>query len=60
MRLSPRDGMIPNEGIMACPIWIAEDDNLAGVGAFRVSFVKHCKFVFVPRLNAFMHLVHVP
>jgi hypothetical protein len=59
-RLSPGDNMILDEGIMACPIWIETNDNLVGVGAFRVSVVKHCKFVFVHGLNAFMRLVHVP
>jgi len=57
--LSPRDGMITDEGIMACPIWIAVNDNLAGVGAFCVTVVEHCKFVFVHGLNAFRHFVRV-
>ena len=52
--------MIPDEGIMACPIWIAVNDNLAGVDAFHVSVVEHFKFVFVHGLNTFMHLVHAP
>jgi hypothetical protein len=59
-RLSPGDDMIPDEGIMACPIWIAVNDNLAGVGAFRVSVVERCKFVFAHGLNAFRRLVRAP
>jgi hypothetical protein len=52
--------MIHDEGIMARPIWIAANDNLAEVSAFRVSVVEHCKFVFVYGLNALMRLVPVP
>ena len=60
MRLSPGDSMIPDEGIMARPIWIEVNDNLVGFGGFCVSVVEHCNFVFACGLNAFMHLVHVP
>jgi hypothetical protein len=52
--------MIPDKGIMVCPVWIAANDNLTIVGAFRVSVVGCCKFVFVHGLNAFRRLVRAP
>jgi hypothetical protein len=39
------------------PYWIEANDNLAGVCAFRVGVVDHCKFLLALGLNAFMHLV---
>jgi hypothetical protein len=39
------------------PYWIASNENLDGVGAFRVSVVEHCKFLLAHGWNAFMRLV---
>jgi hypothetical protein len=48
-RLSLGDDMILDEGIMACPIWIAVNDNLVRVSAFCVSVVERCQFVRLVR-----------
>jgi hypothetical protein len=37
------------------PYWIVVNDNLAGVGAFRVSVVERCKFAF----GAWVERLHV-